>query len=239
MAFVATYQRKRALIIGINNYHSGRLEYTVNDAEDVQTALQDIGFEASLGINCDYRTFHEMISAFTHQIQHSDLTLFYFAGHGKQYDNTNYLLPSDYHYDHGRHEGDYMTAHAINAQYIIGQIDRQHCRVAVFILDCCTQHIRTRGCDSSGLSPMTTLSESIIVFACGRGGVIVDETRNGRNGPFVESLLKYISTPDIDIEDIFKNVARDVKMATNKLQQSYRISNLTEKVYLLTNNVLN
>jgi uncharacterized caspase-like protein len=180
-----------------------------------------------------------MISTFTHEIQPTDLTLFYFAGHGKQHEDNNYLFPSDYRYDHRDHEGNYAARHAINAQYIIHKTEAQRCRVAIFIFDCCRDFIRYRGLAQQGLLPMSAPSESLIVFSCAPGCATTDHTNNGRYAVFTESLLKYISTPDTDIEDILRNVTRDVRKQTHGYQEPYRTTNLTEKVYLNTNNVPN
>jgi uncharacterized caspase-like protein len=76
--------------------------------------------------------------------------------------------------------------------------------------------------------------ETLIAYSCAPGAVAVDETQNGRNGYFVENLLKHIVTPNNDIEDVLKIVAREVKVQTAGLQLPYRTSSLTEKVYFVT-----
>ncbi|CAF0769653.1 unnamed protein product [Adineta steineri] len=85
-----------------------------------------------------------------------------------------------------------------------------------------------------GLSSMNAPSETVIAFSCAAGEATLDETGNNRNGIFTENLLKYITMPNKDIEELLKNVSRDVKQQTGGYQKPYRTSSLTEDVFLVT-----
>ncbi|CAF0755588.1 unnamed protein product [Rotaria sordida] len=237
MTSSAVYQRKRALIIGINTYPRDPLQYCINDAEDLSATLQCIGFDITLELGCHYSKFYNVIDEFAERIQHDELVLFYFAGHGKQSKDQNYLLPSDYDYDYRRHERHYITDHAINVQYIMKKIDDKLCRTAIYIFDCCRKLIRTRATnENQGLSPIHPPPKTLIVFACAPGKTVQDETQNGRNGSFMENLLKWIVTCNTDIEEIMKNVASAVNLQTAGFQLPYRASSLTDKICLVINN---
>jgi uncharacterized caspase-like protein len=233
----AVYQRKKALIIGIDNYHQNSLKYCVNDAEDLKVALDNMGFNVSLGLDCNKTEFYQKIDTFVQEIKSTDLTLFYFAGHGKQSDDKNYLLPSDYDYNHRRSEEKYLMKHAVNIQYITKAIDDKNCCITIYIFDCCRNFLRTRDNDiRQGLSPMYTPPETLIVYSCSPGKAALDETINDRNGIFTGILLKHIAKPHNDIEEVLKNVARDVKNQTNGFQLPYRTTSLTDNVCLLAEN---
>jgi uncharacterized caspase-like protein len=237
MALPVSYQRKRALIIGINEYTVDPLQYCINDATDLGKTLRRIGFDISLELDCTQDEFYRTVDTFAESTKHDDLVLFYFAGHGNQMEDKNYLLPSDYDYDHRGQERDYIANHAINVQYITKKIDDKKCRITIYIFDCCRHLIRIRAKDANqGLLPMNASSKTLIVFACAPGKAVQDETRNNRNGSFIENLLKYIATPNKDIEDIMKDVAGEVNSQTAGYQLPYRTSSLTGKVYLVTNN---
>jgi uncharacterized caspase-like protein len=229
------YGRKRALIIGINHYPSAPLAYCENDAKDLKDTLAGIGFDVSLGINCDRVEFLNMINTFVEGIQRTDLILFYFAGHGKQHEDKNYLLPSGYDYDHLLTEDKQIADHAVNAQYIMKKINDKCCRITIYIFDCCRNYVKTKGIDmQQGLSPMSAPPETLIAFSCAPGGAALDETRNDRNGIFIQSLLKHIATPNKDIEEVLKNVSREVKQQTAGFQKPHRTSSLTENIFLVT-----
>ena len=236
MASRIVFKRKLALVIGINEYPREPLKYCINDAIDLNGALIDINFDVFYIENCNYRKFRKKIKSFASQIQPNDLVLFYFAGHGKQNENENYLLPSDYDYDNGRLERDYIAEHAIDVKYIRHQIDYRNASVTIYFFDCCRNFIRTRSMNADqGLLPVTPASRSLVVFACAPGKAVQDETRNDRNGSFMENLLKYIAMAHLDVEEIIQLVSENVKSQTNNFQEPHRMSNLDGKVFLATN----
>jgi uncharacterized caspase-like protein len=237
MASSVIYQRKHALIIGINKYLRDPLNYCINDATDLKTTLRRMDFRISSGENCNLSEFYNIVDRFANTIQQNDLVLFYFAGHGKQNEDENFLLPSDYDYNYRGQERDYIANHAINVKYIMQKIDDRKCCVTIYLFDCCRNLIRTRARNANqGLSPMHAPLQTLIVFACAPGKEVQDETQNDRNGSFMENLLRYIETPNRDIEEIMKDVACDVKSQTDGFQLPYRTSSLTSKVFLMANN---
>ncbi|CAF4154664.1 unnamed protein product, partial [Rotaria sordida] len=184
MATAVSYQRKRALVIGINNYRRHPLQCCVNDANDLKAALERIGFHVLHGTDLNLGQFYDMIDEFVSEIQLRDLTLVYFAGHGKQSDNENYLLPSDYDYDFRGSERDYIMNRAINVQYIMKKIEDKRCCITILIFDCCRKPVKDRNPDMQGLSAMHAPSHALIAFSCAPGKTALDETQNGRNGIF-------------------------------------------------------
>ncbi|CAF1373574.1 unnamed protein product [Adineta steineri] len=238
MASSVGYKRKIALVIGINQYPHDSLEYCINDANDLADTLQGIDFEITLGIDCELIEFKNKIDTFIKTIERNDLVLFYFAGHGKQNEDENYLLPSDYNYDDSGHDSNYIINNGINVQFIMTKIEEKECRTTIYLFDCCRSKIkRTRDLDNKqGLSSVNAPDQTLIVYACAPGKAVLDETKNNKNGSFIENLLKHIFTPDKDIEEIMRNVASDVYQQTTGSQLPYRTSSLIDKVYLVTNN---
>lgn len=244
MASSAPYLRKRALIVGINKYQNYPLRYCINDAQNLSRALKSIDFDINfghgveVGFNCNLKEFHNIIDKFTNTIQRDDLILFYFAGHGLQIDENNYLLPSDYDYDYRGDERDYIANHAINIKYIMKKIEAKHCRISTYIFDCCRKPVkpRTRNIES-GLLAISAPTKSLVVYACAPGRTALDESKNGENGIFAEHLVRRIVQTNLDVEEIMREVASDVEKGTNGFQLPYRTSSLTEKIWLVSNHI--
>jgi hypothetical protein len=236
MASSTHRQQKLALIIGINKYPDpDQLHYCINDAMDIAAKLESIKFRVTLGIDYDKNKFNDLINDFAENITQGDLILFYFAGHGKQFEDKNYLLPADYSFDHSCGEREYIEKNSINAQYILHKIARQKPHVTICILDCCRSYVKMRGTNSQqGLAAIKGPPESLIVFSCGFDQGAIDDTLNARNGIFTEHLLKYITAPDRDIETVLRITARDIK--TKGFMLPSRVSCLTQEVYLVTQN---
>ncbi|CAF2783736.1 unnamed protein product [Rotaria sp. Silwood2] len=233
MASSTGSSHKKALVIGINKYIDPTpvLQTCIADAKCLSKTLIDIDFDVLQEHNCTYIEFQQKIDEFVGKIQKQDITLFYFAGHGLQSDEKNYLISSDYNYDHSIDEKTYLARNSVNAQYILHKITMKQPRTIIFILDCC----RTKKIKSNfmpGLSPMDTPPETLLVFSCGVGRAALDETRNRQNSIFTESLLRHIATPDEDIESLFMKVTRDVRDATDDYQIPYRQICLTERIFL-------
>jgi len=230
---------KRALTIGIDNYSYTvpPLTTCVKDAEGLCKALRSVGssacdkFDVLPAYNCKHDEFKQKLDEFVEKINKGDIILFYFAGHAEEYSEKNYLLPSDYNYDHSVSEAEYRLKNAINAQNIMHRINSVGPQITIFILDCCRTK-RTRSLNMNGLAPMNPLPETLVVFSCGPGEGALDDPLNNDNGVFAGNLIKHIKTSTEDIETIFMNVTRDVKIQTNGFQKPYRTSCLTEKVYL-------
>src|SRR5882672_7767526 len=80
----AATERRMALVIGNTAYEIGPLRNPVNDATDMTTTLQQLGFQVTLLRDADLRTMIEAIDTLSHQLRQGGVGLFYFAGHGVQ-----------------------------------------------------------------------------------------------------------------------------------------------------------
>ncbi|CAF3361777.1 unnamed protein product [Rotaria socialis] len=237
LATAAAFRRKRALVIGINEYARHRLRYCINDAKDLGEALQRIGFHVSSAYDCDRNDFNRSIASFAEGTSSDDLTLFYFCGTGFQYNDDLFLMPSNYDDPYNGPDPVYLKHNAISAQLIVEQITDRSCRVLILIYDSCRCYaqtkIRTRGvAETSKLTSMRSPTETIELFSCKPGMNASDTSVNGRNSIFMGTLLEYIDTPHLDIEEIFQMVTASVRTQTRGCQIPERRSDLTKVVYL-------
>jgi uncharacterized protein YecT (DUF1311 family) len=105
----------------------------------------------------------------------------------------------------------------------------QSVRLNIIILDACRNNPlatrlsrslgqTSRSADiSRGLSAMKPVGrESLILFATAPGQVAADGS--GLHSPFTQALLKHIDAPGLSIEEVFRNVRRDVREATANRQ---------------------
>jgi hypothetical protein len=170
------------------------------------------------------------------QIQPGDLILFYFAGHGCQFEEKNFLLPAGYIYDSSINERQYIEKNSINAQYILHQIEARKPCATIVILDCCRIYVKNRSMNGSqGLTSIRGSSEFLIAFSCGFGQGAIDNTLNGRNGIFTGCLLEYLTMPRLDIATILEMVTKDIKSKGFPLPCCS--SCLTDKIYLATDDI--
>ena len=78
---------KLALVIGNNEYEArNHLKNPINDATDMGDALERVGFDVEKCENATYKEMDYWLKTFVQQIQPNDMALFYFAGHGHQWE---------------------------------------------------------------------------------------------------------------------------------------------------------
>ena len=89
-------ERRVALVIGNSKYRvGGTLKNPVEDAAAMQVALHRLNFDLIVGQDLTFESFQEKMREFTKAMKNADVALFFYAGHGIQYKDQNYLLPTD------------------------------------------------------------------------------------------------------------------------------------------------
>ncbi|CAF0980421.1 unnamed protein product [Adineta steineri] len=222
---------KRALLIGNNEYKkNSQLQYCINDAEDLANKLYKIDFEITIGINLTYDQMNTMIKTFIDKIDQDDLVLFFFAGHGCQWNHLNFLIPIDDD-DEIKTNTD-LEYRAINAQVTLEKIINRRPSAAIFLLDCCRNSFVCESTNFNGLSSMQPIGDLFIGFSCTANKVALDKSKNGRNGLFTSHLLQHIDQPNLTIGEIMYGVCDGMMNETNNDQCPFRVSSLRRKVYL-------
>jgi uncharacterized caspase-like protein len=236
---------KQALTIGINAYVPSRLALRpcLNDANDMSNSLRSIGFRVQSAFDTDLDSMKSITRHFVRSIQPGAVVLFYFSGHGVQCNGNNYLIPTNA-------IGvcaDNIKSTTIDAQKLIDAMYERKPRLVICILDCCRTDPPVDPLDGSspfrralagtrpGLAPMRPPPSTILVYACAADDTASARSRNGRNSLYTYHLLRYIKTPNVDIETILKQVAANVQRDSNNEQIPYRYSSCNEMICLTSN----
>ncbi|HWC99689.1 MAG TPA: caspase family protein, partial [Candidatus Sulfopaludibacter sp.] len=88
--------KRIALIFGNNAYSISPLQNAVNDARAVEKSLKEAGFKTILKENASKSVMEEAVAEFLQQLGPDDTALFFYAGHGIQIENENFLVPVDF-----------------------------------------------------------------------------------------------------------------------------------------------
>ncbi len=108
-------------------------------------------------------------------------------------------------------------------------------KLGLVILDACRNNpfaakmqrsIRTRSV-SRGLAEIEPTGNVLVAYSAKDGTTAADGA--GRNSPFTSSLLKYIETPGLEINFLFRNVRDDVIAMTNREQQPFVYGSLSKE----------
>ncbi len=94
LMIVQASNHRVALVIGNGEYKTAPLTNPTNDANAVADKLQNLGFEVIRGNNLDRKAMLKKVRNFRQIVNSStEIALFYYAGHGAQYEKESYLIP--------------------------------------------------------------------------------------------------------------------------------------------------
>jgi uncharacterized caspase-like protein len=135
MVFLSYSQEKRiALVIGNSNYDKGTLKNPVSDALLMKKTLEELDFDVLLDTNiATISQFNEAVRRFGEMRDQYNVGFIYYAGHGVQINNVNYLLATKEEY---KSEYD-IEDKALSVQKIMRFLTSQTDQVNVLILDAC------------------------------------------------------------------------------------------------------
>lgn len=227
----STDEKRVALIFGNSNYSGAAHLGTnpVNDAKDIALTMKSLGFEVVIKTDANLTTMNNAIREFGRQNRDADVALFYFAGHGMQVEQTNYLLPVGVNI-RDKNDVNFECISVNTVQKIMETSNAD--RLNLIVLDACRNNpFRSwqRGGDS-GLADMTPPSGTLIAFATSPGSTA--SNGSGRNGLYTGELIKQLKKPQ-RIEDVFINTRVEVEKQSGGQQSPWELARLRGRFFLV------
>jgi uncharacterized caspase-like protein len=233
----AATDKRVALVVGNSSYaHAAALPNPVNDASDMAKALKDVGITVILGLNLDKRSFDAKVREFSRALLGADTGILFYAGHGLQVGQRNFLVPVDAQLQSERD----LDFEAVALDFIMRQmeIDREG-KTNILFLDACRDNplarnlIRAMGTRSTsvgkGLAEVQAGVGTFIAYATKPGDVALDG--EGRNSPFTAALTKAVKLPGKSLTSLMIEVRKEVLAATGNKQVPWDHSALTGDFY--------
>ncbi|MFN5135690.1 MAG: caspase family protein [Chitinophagaceae bacterium] len=224
------YKKKLALVIGNQSYQfTTPLRNPRSDAKSISQSLRDCGFEVIEVIDGNRRQIETAINSFGEKLQTYQVGLFYYSGHGIQMDGENFVIPIDVNL---KSKAD-VKYDCFSISRVLSRMERASTKLNIVILDACRNNPFERGSfgeDDDGLAPITPPDNTVISFATDPGSVASDGVA-GTNGLYTGSLIKYISVPNTQIENVFKLTAKEVKEKSAGKQKPWLNSNFYDIFY--------
>ncbi|WP_295385124.1 caspase family protein [uncultured Thiodictyon sp.] len=203
--------RQLALVIGNGAYAKGALATAVHDATDVAARLRGLGFTAELLLNADERTMEQGIDTFTRALAgQGKVGLFYFAGHGIEYQGRNYLIPIG-----AKIGGEVdLRDEAVDAGRVLDGMAESGNGLNMVVLDACRNRPYRSAFRSAsrGLARLTPAKGTLVLYAAQPGAVASD------GGVFTKHLLAALVVPGLEAQQVFKHVAQGVDSETGGAQ---------------------
>ncbi|GBU26785.1 hypothetical protein R84B8_00298 [Treponema sp. R8-4-B8] len=210
-------QQKYALVIGNGNYTNiGKLNNPVNDANDMEAALQGLGFTVDKLLDANLDQMESAVMRLKNRLSVSSGSygFFFYAGHGVQSNGENYLIPVGSNIP----SENSLRDRAVSVQWALAELNEAKNALNVVVLDACRDNpfswkrSGTRGLSVVGSQPV----DSIIVYSTSAGSTAADGS--GRNGLFTAHLLNNLKTPGLEVKEVFNRTGADVSRASNRTQ---------------------
>lgn len=221
---------RKAIVVGVGEYDDIdlNLDNAVNDAIVIKNILAKCNFDVIEVINPNQKELLAAISEYKYALRDYNEVLFYYAGHGFEYEGSNRLTPSDF-----INKGPQILRTSVEISSLFENSSEDDI-AQIFILDACrTRLINTklRGNVSDRLGVFSAPTGSIVSYATGPDSEASDG--DGDNGLFTSVLSKHILTPNLKIEDLLKKVRKEVKNSSNGDQIPWEHSSLIGNFYFV------
>lgn len=225
-----TSQARTALIIGNSAYHQAPLKNPINDALSMAEELQRSGFDAYVYTDLDQKTMKRAIHAFGEQLkERGGVGLFFYAGHGLQADGRNFLVPVNAIIKKVQD----IEFESVDLGRVLSELEYAENDMNIIILDACrdnpyketfkqSKYASYNGLASIGSAPYN----SFIAFSTAPGSVALDGT--GTNGLYTQELLKAMRQEGKSLEEVFKQVRRNVRKSSEGRQIPWESSSVED-----------
>ena len=234
----ARAERRIALVIGNSGYaHAQALRNPRNDANDLAQALQKLDFEVLLGLDLDQQKFAAVVEQFARMLDGADVGLLFYAGHGLQINDKNYLVSIN-----AKLESEFLiSSETLELDSIIKLMESKASTNLVF-LDACRNNPLTENLrrNLAAMKRSTSLGrglarvdssgrDTLVAFAAAPGQEAADGSE--RNSPFTSALLKHLPKAGLEVSVMLKEVAADVRRDTRGAQRPQQLSDMTRTFY--------
>jgi uncharacterized caspase-like protein len=222
-------EQRLALVIGNASYRTDPLDNPVNDARLVAASLKQAGFDVTLAENLDRRGLQGALRAFGERLNDNSVAVLYYAGHGLQLRDRNYLIPVDAEI---RSEDEIALA-GIDLSFILARMSAAKSRINIVILDACRNNpfasaTGKSGSTAQGLAQMDAPVGTLLAYATAPGKLAADNLGGvgEKNGLYAQQLARQVLTPGLPVEHVFKRVREAVVRASREAQVPWESSSL-------------
>ena len=203
--------RRVALVIGNDAYSSlNPLLNAANDARSVTAALESVGFAVETVLDATRSQLTAALGTFSRTLRSDDVALVFFAGHGVQVDEVNYLLPTDFE----KGSPEQLRLDGVSAVDVEEMLLKA--RVAILMLDACRDnpYEGTRSAGGAGLAAMEPRG-TLIAYAAAASQKAIDGVGGAANGLFTSKFVEALQEPGLGVSDLFRRVRQEVYEASN------------------------
>ncbi len=215
-----------ALVIG-NSAYTGApaLLNPANDAKAMSDALRGLGFTVIELRDGNKAQMAAAIIAVRDALKGKQgVGMLYYAGHGLQVDEHNFMVPVDARMSKA---GD-VAAQTVDVSGVVDAFKTAGNRMNILVLDACRDNPFGGITTGKGLAPLDAPSGTFFAYATAPGNVAEDGDAKSGNGLYTQYLLQELKKPQASIESVFKRVRFAVRKASSGRQIPWESTSLED-----------
>jgi hypothetical protein len=216
----ALADKRIALVIGNSDYKNvPTLANPKRDARAIADMFRGAGFSVTELDNAGNLDFKRALRAFETAVSGSDMAVVYYAGHGIEIRNTNYMIPVDAKLATDRDVAD----EAIALDRIV-EATESATRLRLIIVDACRDNpfaltMRRTGL-LRGLARIEPDTRNTIVAYAAEAGQTAEDG-DGAHSPYTTALLHNLTVPGLDVRLALGKVRDEVMSITQNRQRPF------------------
>ncbi len=227
--------KRVALVIGNAAYTDvGSLANPIADAKAVSLAFEAAGFDEVRHVdNQSANAMRQELKDFSAKAANAEIAVIYYAGHGVEVADQNYLVPVD---------AKLLRSTDIEFEAIPLSIVRSAVsgasKLRIVVLDACRNNpFKLSGnggkrAATRGLGNIEPSAGEVVAYSAKEGTLAQDGPRD-ENSPYATALVKSLNEPGLEIRLLFGKVRDDVLSSTKNEQEPYTYASLGgEAIYL-------
>jgi hypothetical protein len=208
------FANRKALVMGNDSYKFvSKLANAREDAKVMADNLTSVGYKVTLKLDLSEKEMKAALRGFKAQVEAGDEVAFFYAGHGVQLANSNYLVPIDV-----AGEGEeQMKDEGISLQRILDDMSEKKAKFTLAMIDACRDNpFKSNGRavgGSRGLAPTTAATGQMVVFSAGTGQQALDKlgpSDKDKNGLFTRIFVREMQKPGVSVDRVVRNVRGEV-----------------------------
>jgi hypothetical protein len=219
---------RHALIMGVWNYKDPTFpplpEQGIRaDLDGMNAKLTSLGFTVTVVRNPSLKQAKDAVDAFGRTIsEQPGAALFYFTGHGSEYDGKNFLIPTGT----AIVENADLDTEALAADRVLARLEKNSRFANIVFLDCCRNSLSKSS--GTGMAAMEAKG-TFIGYATATTKTSQATTKGSY---YTNALVKYLGTPGLSITDMHTKVTREVKLQDSS-QTPFQYSGLDDLFFFV------
>lgn len=217
-----------ALVVGNEAYqYMPALANPARDAESIGQTLASVGFDTMVVKNANSASMNDALNQFSRKVAGADVAIFYYSGHGMQFNGRNYLLPINANL---RDAGDVNRRELTLVDDVIDVLTLTS-GLKLLVLDACRTNAVERdfkdrfesggrltrdAATTRGFARVPPRSGLIIAYATQADDVAADGA--GLHSPFTTAFLDNVVLGDVEIRQMLNKVQSEVYDLTKHTQ---------------------